>query len=136
MPEVRVGFSGWAIVELMGHRRLGGYVLEQDIAGTAFLRIDIPAPRATDELPTIAYEAEATQFYAPGAVYCITPTTPTTEDMARVVAASNRPAPVTEWELRRALPAAPERTTEDEIEEHIDELGIEDDNGDRDPIPF
>jgi hypothetical protein len=37
-------FREWAVLELMGHRRLGGKVSEQEIAGAAFLRIDVPGP--------------------------------------------------------------------------------------------
>jgi len=48
-------FSDWAILELMGHRRLGGYVSQQEIAGAAMLRIDIPGE---DGQPA------ATQFYS------------------------------------------------------------------------
>jgi hypothetical protein len=75
---------GWVILELMGHRRLAGYVTEQDVAGVAMLRIDVPC-----EPPT-------TQYYSGSAVYCITPTS---EDTARAVAAMGRPAPVQRWEL-------------------------------------
>ena len=77
---------GWCIVELMGHRRLGGVVTEQEIGGTSFLRIDVPAMTGT----------LATQFVAPQAVYCLTPTT---EDMARAVAQLSVVAPVKRWEL-------------------------------------
>lgn len=35
-------FEGYAILEILGHRRLGGFVTETDIAGHGFLRIDIP----------------------------------------------------------------------------------------------
>src|SRR5262245_4954119 len=35
-------FEGWAVLELMGHRRLGGYLREVSIAGAGMLRIDIP----------------------------------------------------------------------------------------------
>lgn len=35
-------FEGWAILELMGHRRLAGYVSECEVAGTKLLRIDVP----------------------------------------------------------------------------------------------
>lgn len=80
-------FAEWAILELMGHRRLAGWLTEQEIAGAAFLRVDIPAD--------LAYEA-ATQFYAPAAVYAITPTT---EEIARQVATSNRPQPIHRWEF-------------------------------------
>lgn len=81
-------FSEWAILELMGHRRLAGLLSEQEIAGKGFLRLDIPGEDST----------VATQFYAPGAVYCITPTT---EEVARSVAKANWSEPVTRYELDR-----------------------------------
>ena len=77
-------FDTWAIVELMGHRRLAGRLTEQQIAGDGFLRLDIPS------------DPPVTQFYRPAAVYAITPTT---EDIARRVATFGRPAPVQVWEL-------------------------------------
>lgn len=80
-------FEGWVILELMGHRRLGGYLREQEIGGVSFLRLDIPK---VNDLPA------ATQFYGAGSVYCITPTT---EEVATLCAKVNRPAPVHRWEL-------------------------------------
>lgn len=88
----RTAFKGWCILELMGHRRLAGLVQDAELAGGAFIRIDIPST------------PPATQFYAPGAVYCITPTT---EEIARAVAAKARPEPVAEWELRGLLASSP-----------------------------
>lgn len=79
-------FEEWAVLELMGHRRLAGRVSEETIGGASFIRIDVPGG--------------ATQFYAPGAVYCITPTT---EQLARAFAEGNRPRPVERYEL----PASP-----------------------------
>jgi hypothetical protein len=58
-------FEGWAILELMGHRRIAGYIREAELAGGSFLRIDVLGADGT---------LGASQFYAPGAVYCITPT--------------------------------------------------------------
>ena len=109
-------FEGWAILELMGHRRLAGYVREQELAGGAFLRIDVPATvepdgdRAGD--PPLADDVVATQFYSASAIYCVTPTTYAT---ARLVAAQARPQPVHEWELRRkpALTAARDERVDD-----------------------
>jgi len=80
-------FSQWAIVELMGHRRLAGFVTEEEIAGVGLLRLDVF---------TEGDKAEATQYYHPNALYCLTPTT---EEIARAVAKSNKPAPVERWEL-------------------------------------
>jgi hypothetical protein len=85
-------YAQWTILELMGHRRLAGWVTEQEIAGKGFLRIDIPGPDG----------ATATQFYSPDSVYGMTPTT---EEIARRLAANNVPAPVARWEL------APEEST-------------------------
>ena len=90
-------FEGWCILELMGHRRIGGYVREQQIAGAGFLRIDVPG---SDSEP----EVVATQFYPPSSVYCLTPTT---EAMARVVATNHKPEPVSRWEIQQPkLPTA------------------------------
>ena len=83
-------FAGWVILELMGHRRLAGYLTEQEIAGEGFLRLDVPADEGT------LLERTATQFYRPGAVYCITPTS---EETARRVAKLGQPEPVKRWEL-------------------------------------
>jgi hypothetical protein len=79
-------FEGWAILELMGHRRLAGHLSEVSIAGGSFVRIDVPVDLAKN----------VTQFYSPSAVYCITPTT---EETARAVARGAQPAPVQRWEL-------------------------------------
>lgn len=79
-------FDSWAVLEVMGHRRLAGKVTEQLIAGMPFLRIDVPMDG--DQMTT--------QFYAPSSVYCLTPTT---EEIARAVARRNQPEPVFRWEL-------------------------------------
>ena len=79
-------FEGFAILELMGHRRLAGYVSEQEIAGQGMIRIDVPGEDGT----------EATQLYSPSALYCLTPTT---EEVARAFAMRHQPRPVQRWEL-------------------------------------
>ena len=86
-------FECWAVIELMGHRRLAGFLAEQQIAGAGFLRLDVHD----------ADGAVATQFYSPSSVYAITPTT---EEIARKLGARARPMPVTRYELepRRAAP--------------------------------
>lgn len=77
----------WAIVELMGHRRLAGRVREVQLAGHGYLRLDIPA--AGDD-------PARTQYIAPGSVYALHPTG---EKTARAAAAHWRPEPVQRWEL-------------------------------------
>lgn len=81
-------FESWAVLELMGHRRLGGFVSEATLAGGAFLRIDVPGAEPGKFV--------ATQYYSPGSVYALTPTT---EEAARAVAKRNRPEPMHRWEL-------------------------------------
>ena len=60
-------FDGWAFLELMGHRRLGGRVRTVVLGGAPTIRIDLP-----DEDDG---EALATQYYSPAALYCLTPAT-------------------------------------------------------------
>ena len=85
-------FSGWCVLELMGHRRLGGYVTEEQIAGTHMLRVDIHAPES---------DRVVTQYYSPTALFSMTPTT---EDVARSVT-RHAPVPVSQFEVGHLLPA-------------------------------
>ena len=88
-------FESWAILELMGHRRMAGLVSEQTIGGQAFLRIDVPETKE---------QAAFTQFYGAGSVYCMTPTT---EEIARAVAAMSQVKPVQKYELALPEPRRP-----------------------------
>lgn len=83
-------FEGtWAIVELMGHRRVIGMVTEATIAGTQFLRVDV-----------LDGDTTTTQYYAPSAVYGLHPTT---EAVALKAAKSVAPyRPVSPYELAAA----------------------------------
>lgn len=108
-------FEGWGVLEVMGHRRLGGYLREQEIAGHGYIRIDVPA---TDNA------AAMTQFYSPGSVYAITPVT---EEIARAAARRGTPEPVHRWEL---LPE-PKRETRETYAGYGDE-----DETDPDDMPF
>jgi hypothetical protein len=56
--------SGWAMVELMGHRERAGRVCEVEIAGARMLQIDIPTDNP---------EVFVTEFYGGTAIYCLTP---------------------------------------------------------------
>lgn len=107
-------YEGWAIVELMGHRRLGGYVQEASMYGATMLRIDVPAP------PDGATK-DATQFYGGSAIFSVTPTS---EETARRVAAIGQPAPVQHWEL----PQLPARHVEAERDDDSDLDGDREDD--------
>lgn len=108
-------FEGWAIVELMGHRRLAGFVTEAEIAGQAFLRLDIVGPQTEideGDGPKVAlkggFEGGVTQFYGPAAVYCLTPTT---QEIAVALGRRCQPAPVMRYELEPARPV-----TDDDVD--------------------
>jgi len=88
-------FEGWVILELLGHRKLGGYLKEVSIAGASFLRLDVISDQG---------ESVATQFYSSSAVYCITPVG---KELAIAFGAKNQPVPVTRWELPKPAPLPP-----------------------------
>lgn len=82
----------YAIVELFGHARIAGRILETTIAGGAFLRVDVPA---------VGDKPAFTRFYGPSAIYSITPVDQATAE--RAVAVIHQP-PVTVY-IPAALPA-------------------------------
>ena len=59
-------FETWAIVELMGHRRVIGKISERTIGAATFLQVDILRPDGQGFI--------SSQLYNPSAIYCITPT--------------------------------------------------------------
>ena len=95
-------FEEFAILELMGHRRLAGLVKEETIGSSTFIRIDVPDGKGG---------FSATQYYNPSSIYCITPTT---EEMAEQVAARDKPRPVERWEL---LPEPPAQEQDESYEQ-------------------
>lgn len=98
LPEPPDGTLEWCLVELMGHRRVAGYVREVTVAGAGFLRIDIPG----DDDPAGSGRLGATQLVSPTSVYAIHPTT---EDVARAMADDWHHEPVQRWELPAAVTA-------------------------------
>ena len=106
-------FSSWAIVDLMGHTRLAGYVTEREIAGAGLLQIDVPQ---CGERPAFS------RFVAPTALYSMTPVS---EEVARQLASTIGAQPITVWDLpdevknairigRNALPAPVAASDDDE----------------------
>lgn len=85
----------WAIVELMGHVKMAGYVTEEERFGGKMGRIDIPHPAG-----------DVTQYFGGSSVYRVTPCT---EDVARAFAAGNRPQPVSLWQLELPMPRSSTR---------------------------
>lgn len=92
-------FEQWAILELMGHRRLAGLVSEQEAFGTAMCRIDVPQDEGM----------MMTQFYGGSSIYALTPVS---EEVARAFARRNVVRPITVYDL--ALPAPSSRAPFDD----------------------
>lgn len=81
MVEI-VKFEQWAVVEIMGHRKFAGFVSEQSIGGSSFVRVDIPESETRGEkLPAF------TKLFGSGSIYCISPCT---EETARAFASQIR----------------------------------------------
>lgn len=81
-------FEQWAIVDVMGHQRFVGHVTEQVIAGTGFVRVDVPE---TDKTPAW------TKLVGTASIYSITPVS---EAIARKLATLSQQRPVQAYELR------------------------------------
>ena len=98
----------WAIVELFGHTQIAGRISEQEIAGSMFLRVDVPDVGDTKGF---------TRFLGASAIYSITPIDKT---VARKACDVLKKSPVTVWGV-----IGPERQLEmdlsedDEYEEEV-----------------
>jgi len=105
MTEETNEFRQWAILELFGHRQIAGLVSEQNIADGPFVRVDVPATKASD-----AY----TKFFNASAIYAITPCT---EEAATIAATQLQIRPVSEWVVpNRQLPAGRAIVDDDPID--------------------
>lgn len=116
--DSKTAFEGHAIVELMGHNVIAGFVSEETIAGIAMLRVDVP--QVDEEHPPF------TKFFSGGAVYGITPTT---EDVARHAAMKLRVRPISPYVV--PVPPAQSQLVDSMADEVDDEYG--DDEDDLDP---
>lgn len=63
-------FSGYAIVEVMGHNKYIGMVEETTLAGAGVLRVDVPEVPASPGREGIR---AFVKFFPPGSIYCVTP---------------------------------------------------------------
>ena len=91
--EEKQSFNEWAIVEIMGHQKFAGRVSEQIVAGSALLRIDIPAQ---------GEQVAFTKLFGMSSVYAITPTT---ELIATAVASKLRQVPIGIYDLPESMQA-------------------------------
>lgn len=84
-------FEAWAIVELMGHQKIAGYVTEIQMGGSSLLRVDVP------EIKTVP---GFTRIFNPSALYAINPCT---EEMAVSAAESIKSKPIMEFDMQRMI---------------------------------
>ena len=95
-------FETWAIVDVMGHQRYAGKVTEQTIAGSGFIRVDVPSVQRRgfndepgDSIPPFS------KLLSPGSIHSITPCS---EEVARAAAGNIAKVPIQRYELQ--LPQA------------------------------
>ncbi|MEM9019969.1 MAG: acetyltransferase [Planctomycetota bacterium] len=100
-PGQTESFSTWAIVDVMGHQRYAGRVTEQTVAGSGFLRVDVPEVDAVDwQGKPIGKKLQGfSKLFAPGSIHSMTPCS---EPVARAAAATLAVVPIREFDL---LPA-------------------------------
>lgn len=115
MADTTLTFESWAVVELFGHQRIAGRVTEQQVAGTNFLRVDVPELPATEArgfMPARPALPAYGRLFGAGAIYAINPVS---EAVARRAALEFRSQPVIPFDIE--VPSAPRLTTCDMDEE-------------------
>ena len=127
MPEHGEKFEGWAIVEMLGHKKIAGYLSEQAIGGGAMLRIDVPETKSgtvpsrwdSDSGPDTA---PYSKFVGIGSIYAITPCTEEfARKAARVIERHNSPTPVD-------IPTPPQLAAGGAVEAELVPAGHDDDD--------
>jgi len=97
-------FDCYAIVDVMGHQRYIGRVTEQVIAGTGFVRIDVPPVACEGRQLKPGW----TKLVGTGSIYAISPIT---EELAMRMVADRDDAPISPYDLpsptREKIPAIP-----------------------------
>ena len=102
-------FQGWVLLELLGHRKLAGFVREEVRFGAAMCRIDVPEREGTPGF---------TAYYGASSIYAMTPVG---EAVARKLAESYRATPFEPWDLPREVRALLQPPVEAEAESAIDD---------------
>lgn len=77
----------YAVIEMMGHRKIVGKITESDIAAGVLLKVTV---LSKDGKP------DRTEYIGLASIYCLTIVT---EEVALAVAASNSPEPTWAWNI-------------------------------------
>jgi len=84
-------FEEWAIIDLFGHQHIVGKVSEQQLGGSSFVRVDVPA---------VGEQKPFTKLFGPAAIYSITITD---EETAKGAASYFRPEPMNKWTVQEMM---------------------------------
>ena len=93
----------WAVVEVYGHRRHAGRIVDHERFGAKMLRVDVPTIEIVDGAAQLT--GWTTHFYGGGAIFSMTPT-----DEATVMRMNRPYAPAS----RYSLPAPDDGADDDE----------------------
>ena len=123
----------WAVVDIMGHRRLIGQCNEDTICGEPVIRVDVP--EHGDETVT---KQGFTEFVRPSALYALKPVS---EEIARAMLPALSPLPVSQYEITGAMNVIMEKRMEQRQQrlsapEEIDQDGDDDDEDEFDEPPY
>lgn len=86
----------WAVVELMGHQRIAGRLTEHTLAGSSFIRIDVPEGQYADGSP----RQTQTFLQSPGSIYRVRLVD---QACAMLAAAEIRVDPFSEYSLSQQI---------------------------------
>jgi len=132
MSDAQEGFTGWAIVELLGHKKLAGHVSSQAIGGGVLVRVDVPETPGDSAPPTAAY----TKLVGVGSIYALTPCEEgLARRAARAIERYNEPLPVHLPALPASVQEAPESDDDGDVERDEDDDWRTDDEDDLDDAP-
>lgn len=101
----------YAVIEMMGHRKIVGKITESDIAAGNLLKVTV---LGKDGLPS------RTEYIGTGSIYCLTIIN---EEVAKLAAAANAPEPTWAWGIsqqRTALPSGEDAFIDAEDEDDDD----------------
>ena len=114
-------FSGWGLVEIMGHVRVAGRLGERSIAGTNLLQVDIPLSDEPDHFRT--------QFVGGGSIYALHPTD---EKTARALAKRLGTKPTYAYDVEQQLRLESKPAVAGESEPRVPVYGGDDPDRDHD----
>lgn len=102
-------FEEFAIVEMMGHRKIAGKISESEIGGSSLLRVDVFNSEGA---------IDRTEYIGVGSIYCLTIVS---KEVAEAVARNYAPKPSFAYNLQTSVRALPSSEPEDYEEADYDE---------------